>query len=96
MSKQIAIVTKAHLDCLDELYDYFFFCPNCNVSNLLMNFSYCPICGIKLEWDDKVSEICKPHKSYDEDEDYDWSKPLEPLNRLEPEKFYYQFVPTNR
>lgn len=34
----------------DEWYCPWYLCPKCEESNIARSFSYCPNCGVKLEW----------------------------------------------
>lgn len=36
----------------DELYTWFYSCPECWEVNIIRRFKYCPICGVELEWED--------------------------------------------
>ena len=34
----------------DEWFTHWYLCPKCDEANIARSFSYCPNCGVKLQW----------------------------------------------
>lgn len=47
--KEITI-DKSNTEGKDEIWDYHYKCLNCKWSSLLNHFSFCPGCGVKINW----------------------------------------------
>lgn len=45
-------IKKADDIGFDEVYCLWWVCPNCSVEDIRSNTSYCPDCGIKIDWID--------------------------------------------
>lgn len=50
LNRQEAVIDDSHYSCKDEIYTYWFRCPNCNKDMIMIDATYCQDCGIKLIW----------------------------------------------
>lgn len=37
----------------DELYTTWYVCPKCKGALIISSFSFCPLCGVRLEWPER-------------------------------------------
>jgi len=44
-------ITDDQFDGLDEIYGFFYQCPDCGCDKLMSNHKFCLQCGVKLAWE---------------------------------------------
>lgn len=57
MAEKVVTITDTELIDLQEIYTLVYNCPNCSTDDepglILGSFKYCPMCGVKIEFNTK-------------------------------------------
>jgi hypothetical protein len=54
--KKSAKITKRHYYMTDELYEDFYYCPDCDYFYIIFGNNFCPNCGIKIEFSKTIKK----------------------------------------
>jgi len=47
---KIVRITAGHFSGTNEIYNDFWYCPECKYHSLMKGWKFCPICGIVIDW----------------------------------------------
>ena len=53
------LITKEDFSWSDDIWSEYFYCQNCGNDEIQPYFNYCPMCGIKIEFDDEIKKQMK-------------------------------------
>lgn len=56
MEEKKIVITNQNYDYEDTVYREFYKCPNCENTDVIEGFNYCPNCGYEIEWNVENTE----------------------------------------